>query len=173
MIKKTLGALLFAIMLVAWANGRTVPPGSRKLPSKWKPLSIFFGVNRAWSLTDHSDVTLTYLARDQLRPFKLSDFPRSDYASSLTELRSVGLAPIGISQWTIEGISYHDLTSESLLVKVWGHYQRGDKKISFHEWQHFTPEYYGQVNLISGEESHQEVLEENEREELFKKVLKL
>lgn len=166
-------AILFTILLAfvsLLAGANTPAPPADRLGSRWQRQSLFFGVNEAWKLKAAPKVQVTYLARDQYRPFELEQFPFSDYPKYLKELRSTGLRVAGITDWEISDYSYERTVSGGILVKVRGTYQRKNESVAFHEWQLFERERYSQASLIiPGPVGELEV----NRTKVLKQVLKL
>lgn len=123
-------------------------PVFERMGASWSRESIFFGVNEAWRLKSEPKVQLTYLARDQYRPFPLKEFPFNDYPKYLTKLRETGLIPAGITDWKIESYAHQKMENGAILVKVSGSYQRKTEVVKFSEWQIFEEDRYSQGTLI-------------------------
>ncbi len=168
---KKFSLVLFTLSLLSlFAVAKMPTDVSERLGSRWQRQSLFFGVNEAWKLKANGKVQVTYLARDQYRPFVLSEFPFEKYPEYLTQLRATGLKVAGITDWKIESYEYKKTPSEGILIKVSGTYQRREQEVHFTEWQLFEEERYSQANLIIP--SKNESIQIN-KPKLMQQVLKL
>lgn len=153
-----------------YASGRKIPKIFEK---NWTAKSVFFGVNQAWDYVPQKKTIMTFYSREKFKPFELNNFPKEKYHEYLTKMRTLGLKFIGISDWKIKKMKIKKLGKEKILIKVSGTYKKESGLVRFSEWQIFDGYLYSQINLIEEVSPKTKYVTELERDQLFKKVLRL
>lgn len=161
-------ALIFPILVSFLLVGTS----QASLSPHWKEKSVFFGVNQAWNSERYETALVTLVSRERYRPFQSEDFPEEDYIRQLTELRKIGLEPIGIKNWKVDSLDIEKMSDGKILVKIQGSYDRKSGSVHFHEWQVFDDHLYEQVNLVEEAQASERIPKE-EVQSLLEGVLKL